>query len=317
MSPTQLERWRQHGLLARSRVVRRGWGGSEVAGHPEAVLEAAYVLAQVSSRGRPWQRGGVILFERGYMLTTPCLRDCATWLAVSLRKRLSRSWEEASAQIGAAPRSAEEELEDLAHLAATLSRRHRATRGLLKSVRDELDASGSFTSKTDLDDAAHRALAMRLIDIMGAGSLSAELIREARYGVQDAPSPGRRMPIPRDRNACIETLTRREAYAVRAHLLTLNEAGLRQLAPGQALLDAVVWDVATARINVGDNADAWETLSAGFLDDLEEETGVLRAELDGDGVVGQLDLLEYAEEQSGGGRQTTKGTPPRRPDPAE
>ena len=103
VSPAQLERWRQRGLLPRSRVLRRGWGGSEVADHPQAVLEAAYVLAQVAGRGRSWQYGGVILFERGFMLTTPCLRACATWVAESLRRRLSRAWEEASAEIGSVP----------------------------------------------------------------------------------------------------------------------------------------------------------------------------------------------------------------------
>src|SRR4051812_45062877 len=80
VSPSQLERWRHAGLLPRVRVVREGWGGSEVPPHPSSVVEAAAVLAQYG-RGRSWEAGGIELFALGFALSESALRDCADWLA--------------------------------------------------------------------------------------------------------------------------------------------------------------------------------------------------------------------------------------------
>lgn len=291
MSKQQLDRWRRRGLLPRVRVERSGWGGSSVPPHPQRTLDAALLLAELSSRGRPWQVAGAFLFAERLPITHQCLRECARLPADKLRRSVQRVWEEAAAEMPSAPRTAIEELEDLAHRAVDASLRHRNTRRLLGGVRSEFENHvGGFSSPEELEDAARYALALRFIDILQAAPWTPEWDRAARYGRLDLETPPSVLPLPGDRAVCCDTITLREAGAFRDYVLVQQSPESPPLQV-MALLDSVVWDVAAARMN--ESGDAAKPLDVEYLNELEEDIRVMAAaDTDGDGEEGAAEAEE-------------------------
>lgn len=289
----QLERWRSRGMLPRAVVERDGWGGSAVRTHPSWVFEAAERLAQVSTRGRPWEVTALSLFAEGLPISEQCLRAAAKRLAAKLSSHWVRRWEEASAELSPHPRTAAEELEDLAHEALRLGRRHPSTRVSFTAVVEELQLSMPISSDEELKLATARALQWRVVQMVGVRPLTREELRIARFGSEHLPTPNFVVPLPADRDACIATLTLREAYLHRRHILLLEHMGAVVLDPNRSLLDLVAWAVAGGRLN-SDNADPSQPLDAKELDRLEEDLRFGELALS-DQVDGQLSLWPLNE----------------------
>ena len=289
-SHAQLERWRQHGLLPRTRLDRAGWGGSKAAMHPEYVLEAARVLAEASSRGRPWQYLGIYLFEEGLPLPTATLQQCATWLINTMQRRWLRPWREAQTLVAADPEDPLGELTDVAFTAAELGSHYRRTAGLAKVVRENIRSANPHLTESQLAEATERSVGWRLADMIRPDLLGERERTLARSGTDEPMDPARwRFATPSEAKGCAATMTAAEAYVMRRYVLALDAAGVMSTSD-RFLLDLVTWAVAETRLNDDANAarDVSRTVSQSELEDMHAMTRELLDDIEGGVHPGQL-----------------------------
>lgn len=278
VSVAQLERWRQRGLLPRPDVRHLGRGrGTRVVSYSEQVVEAAALLAEHARPRRPWQRIGVMLFAHGFPLREDALRACALYLGEQVQRLMRAAWTRASL----APESRGSEtdrLEDLAFLAAEIFVQQRAGRRAFLSYERLTRQALPAVPKSDVASVATYSLAMRIADAVGAGPLTADQLRSARYFSDRARSEIVRQPLMSERQACAATLTAREASLYR-DLILISE---NELDEHQALLDLVVWSVAMDRLEVeegpGRPPRADRPLPTSHLDDVEAAVAEALAE---------------------------------------
>ena len=286
-STYQLERWRRHGLLPRARVVRSRERGTRVLPHDGVDLEIAETLARASTRGREWQRGGVEPFERGLPLTQRCLRDCATWLLHRPWRPLQEHWERAVSELPPGSLSDEEVLADVAALVEEMSRHHRATRGILDIVRQDLETL-RFYPPEDLDAAAHHALGLRLVELTAGPLRAAEQRHIAGYGSTDAPTPRLPFALPGEQRQCAATVTTREATVLAR--LTVTDfirwegppPGVARYAADLDLLHLVIVELTRRRLAEPPYDDPAQPLDPHELEDLEAEAADAESALERD-----------------------------------
>lgn len=240
VSPTQLERWRRLGLIPRARVIRPRFGGSTVLEHDEVVLKACALLSQVSTRGRPWQYAARELYEEGFDLSTPAVRNAAAFLLERGLGDLRRAWRRA--EVGADPPGQDpgEWVADVATEAA-----QHAGRANRRVVREEVALANPTLAQEELRDAAQRALVWRIADINVPMLLTPEQRQWARTGTDDpldplSPYP---FPLPSERAACVTTLTWAEASLARLQLRLESFEG------AMSLLEAATWRVTAYRLD--------------------------------------------------------------------
>jgi hypothetical protein len=204
VTPTQLERWRHLGLIPRAQVVRPAFGGSTVMEHEPPVLDACAILAQVSTRGRPWQYSALGLFDAGLDISSRAVRETALFLLDRQMSGFRRAW--ANAEAGAEPPGNDpgEWVADVATEAA----RH-MDRTNRRVIRDEVRLAHPTLSQSELREAAQQALIWRTADINVPALLTPQQRRWARTGSDEALDPLLMYPIPlpSERAACVATLT--------------------------------------------------------------------------------------------------------------
>lgn len=241
VTPTQLERWRHIGLISRAVVQRNTFAGSRVAAHDESVVESCEILAQVSTRGRPWQQSANALFNAECWLRDDALRETARYVVARALAPLVRVWSrcEVGARIpGTDPRGA---VMEVARLAATM-----ATRRLRHEVAPDVARAHPGSSREQLRKLTDRAIYWRLADIAVPELLGDEERNIARHGL---PGPldmlsGVICPLPSERKACIQTLTYAEANVARAALIADEAPG-----SNDDLLMPALWRVTCWRLH--------------------------------------------------------------------
>ena len=240
VTPTQLERWRQLGLIPRARVVRHAFGGSAVSEHDEDVVISCAVLSQVSSRGRPWQYSALALFEEGQTLSPTAVRGAAGFLLERQLSDYRRAWNRA--EVGA-DGTVDDRGEWVADVATEATRY--VSRLNLRAVREDVTIANPSMSQGQLREAAHSALIWRIADVNVPTLLSPRQRQWARTGSDEPLDPllGPTIPLPSERAACVATLTWAEAALARWQLV-VEEFPLE----GRWLLDAATWRVTAHRL---------------------------------------------------------------------
>lgn len=132
-SPYKLERWRQHGLLPRSRVEHPGGGGSRAVLDPDSV-DRASCLARWSRPGLPWQLLGLALMNVALVLDEAPLRASLAWLLDASDNAIA-DWERCA--LGGQP--PEDALDRAERLAAS---NHPARDAALELLTDRLKVAG-------------------------------------------------------------------------------------------------------------------------------------------------------------------------------
>jgi hypothetical protein len=270
VSASQLERWRHRGLLPKPRVVHRGRGlGSAVIDHSTEVLEAAALLAEVSKRGVPWQTLGNALFHWGYPLRQDCLQGCARRLGDGVQQKMRAAWLDASSTT-ASLGSRDDQFEDVAAAAAECFITRRSCRTLWAETIATVRAALPDSPADEIVNQAKASLGIRIADAAGAGPLSVEQLRIARYFSEHQDSRIARQPLISERQVCAATLTTSEAYCIR----DIYERGAIDVG-ARSLLDQVVWDVTIERLAVeselGSPPRADQPLSAEALESVRAE----------------------------------------------
>ena len=277
VSHFQLERWRQRGLLPRPILTRHPRRGTQVAPPARIDFQAAMLLSEHAGRGHSWQLGGCVLFEDGFRLTEPSLRECASWLIHRPYRTLATIWNHATTALRTGSLEPADALGDVAELAASLTRRHRTMGLMFRNVRRDLERLGY--ERDSLDDAAHLALGLRLADIVGV-ELSPRLAHVAKYGSDDAPLPDYPFALHSEKLRCISTMSLREAYLYRSWTIALYalEEYPKDLFQSAFLLDLVVIGLSNRRAGEPPFLDAAQPLSHIALLDLERSVVELEAE---------------------------------------
>lgn len=251
--------------------MREGWGGSRAVSAGDDVLDAVRVLAGVSKRGKPWQSGGLALFDEGSILSGTCLRECATWLQERRRREWKRVWVRAQQRVLVDPDDPHGELADVAFHASQLARTDRGLRGSTKVIRQHVHRLDPSLSVADLRMATERSLGWRIADMVQAGSLEVQDERLARFGSEHRPAAAEWTPaLDSEVMECARTITQREAYVYRYLLITLQR--LREFPLlDRYLLDLLTWEVCEARINRDSGRDPGAPVSESELDDMERQ----------------------------------------------
>lgn len=257
VSPTQLERWRGHGLLPRVDVVREGFGGTSIATHPPEVVAAAAQLGCVSRRGRPWQLDAEHLFNEGHKLTQDALREAATHIVKAENAHMRAAWEEGRRQAA--------RFYDLGHDTANIGDIGQfAVQALPKyardAVRNEITKahSGRGVSGAELQELVGHALTWRMVDLVEPEALEDEHKNLARHGVETCMKPegDGAYPLPSERELVAQTLTWDEAACYRpfAEARVRENRALTQKSgktgPRFGLLYVTTWIVAYERLKV-------------------------------------------------------------------
>lgn len=243
VSHSQLERWRNRGLLPRSILVRPTFGGSRVEPHPDGVFEAAAVLAQASSRGRPWQYVAMHLFDCGHDMSTEAVRQTALFLIDLQVRHLRRAWRLAERAVGPVM-DPDDELADLGFYAATHS-----GPTVKKMVYDEVVLAHPYATEAEKRELSERALIWRMVDIHLPARMTEEQKNLARHGTEepmDVFGVSGILPLPSERVCCAETLSWAEANVFReVAALRVRELSLEAV----SLFSLTTWLVTGARMN--------------------------------------------------------------------
>jgi hypothetical protein len=242
ISPTQLERWRGHGLIARAQVERDSFGGSRILDHPDDVFDACRFLAGVTHQGRPWQYSAIELFGAGGELPTEALRRAAAFLIDRQVRGFRRAWR--LAEPGAEP-GGKNDFRRVADV-ATKAAEH-AGRDLRRTVRIHIASVHPQLSAPQLREATERALIWWIADVNAPTSLGDEQRTLARHGLDEPLDPltDEVFPLPSERAACIATITWEEARLARRSY-ELEESPLLE---EQGALDLATWRVTAWRMH--------------------------------------------------------------------
>lgn len=266
-SRSQLERWRQRGLLPRAQVRRERWGGSEVLPHPQETYDLAAVLSQWSGRGRPWQTAAAALFEEGLPVSADSIRATAVWLMEVTRRHVQRRWQAAAQEVPPDPEDPHGEAIDIGFGAAELVRTARSSRALYRVVREDVRRLNPFATEGQVTELTERALTWRVIDLVAPQEVRKEEERNiARYGREDDEGDAF-IPTPAEALACATTLSAGEAYRYRR--LVLLRAESQALEVDGWVLGPVVWAVASDRL-MSRHRDATLPLSPEDLREVDE-----------------------------------------------
>jgi len=276
VSPSQLERWRTHGLIPRPRVVRSQFGGTAVESHSEDVLSACALLSLTSSRGRAWQISAGELYEEGFHFAEAALREVAMyWVELAVHK-YRKIWSWAEAQTPATPEDPEGELADIAN--RTADQFPRAER---RVVAQEVRFAHRDWPEVDIREAVDRALIWRAADIMVPHRLSGEQRNLARHGTPEPMDPISRMviPLPSERLIAARTLTWPEASLARWAVDIQPE---HELAPNVRIA-STSWIVAVERMRLNPSApdkpvpgEELVRIRESILEDLREKDAFAR-----------------------------------------
>lgn len=240
VSPAQLERWRHHGLLPRARIVRDRFGGSRVNPHRAETFEACRVLAQVSTRGRPWQYAACVLFEDGLILSTPAVRAAARWNLDQVLRYMRRAWLRAETGAEGSPDSADW-VEAVALDAAEFLGPH-----IRRLIQEEVQFAHPNLGQRRLRPLVDKAVAWRIADLCVPHHLDDEQRQLARTGSREPLDhvEGLVLPLPSERATCTETLTWAEMRVARQCLIARRSPDLDM----QGAIGASTWWVTRARL---------------------------------------------------------------------
>jgi hypothetical protein len=289
VSRYQLERWRQLGLLPRARIRRATFGGSRALAHDGEAIDAAVFLASQSRRGRPWQLVGVDMFDRGYPLGENCLRACARYLVDRLQSRLRGYWEEASAIVPLTSDDPDDQAHRIAERAVAIMRERRVNRALIAFIRRDIERLLPAASPGERANALQAALVWRVLDIARPGTLSTEERMLAVTG-QESGDVSDVVPLPPSDIARVaETLTLREATALRARLAAAWDTGELEPRPDTTVLEDVLLELTHLRTVQGRDHLA-RALPLEFVEEINADTRAALSAIDDGLVRGQLAL---------------------------
>ena len=231
VSPTQLERWRSHGLLPRVRVARENFGGTTVPHHSEEVVQAAALLGSTSRRGRAWQLDAERLFNEDHPLTQEALTETAAYLVRLENESMRKAWEAAKAEAslegdpygdaGIVGEQAAKRIESLRrHLSPKRLQNPNRRVGLIEGVvrrEIELAHKGRNVSEGDIKDYVGNAFTWRVVDLVEPGNLLEEHRNLARHGVPEPMKPigDGAYPLPSERFVVAQSLTLAEVKEYR------------------------------------------------------------------------------------------------------
>ena len=254
VTPTQLERWRHRGLIPRPRVTRLEFGGSRVSDHPRAVERACRLLAEYSTRGRPWQIVAVAIFEESIDITESALRAAVRFHQDRQRQQFLKTWQRAEAGRSQAGVNRSEWLADVAVDAARLS-----PRAVIRQAEADIRVAHEDWTEARVREATRTALPWRLADICAPSYMDDQQRTWARHGVDEMIDPFARVivPLPSERQDCFRTITWAEADLARTGIFYDYDTARM---PFGTLLDLVGWRVTIWRLDV-DRAHPEQPLS--------------------------------------------------------
>lgn len=289
ISRYQLERWRARGLLARPMVVRTRFGGSEVADHGEETLDAARVLAEISSQGRAWQWCGVFLFDEGYSLSPVCLQACATWFVERVQSKVRSYWEEAGRLSPLRIEDGEERRLDQAEIAVALLKDAPRMRPLVRSIRLAVEQQLPQGSAQERREALHTALTYRVLDMGDPGTLTKDEEYLAITGRDLSSNPSITPLTPSDIAFVARTITPAEAEIGRAWLNAAWNADLIPRPEVFFILENVL--VLVAEFRRSEEGQGIELpIPSSFLDELGQDAREMDEEYQAGRIPGQLEL---------------------------
>lgn len=241
VSPSQLERWRGLGLIARAHVEHDSFGGSRVLDHPDDVFQACSVLGEVSHQGRPWQYSAIELFESGGTLSTEALRGAAAFQHNLQLRGFRHAWR--LAEPGAEP-AGDDPVEWVADVATKAA--ERAGRDVRRTVRMDIARAHPQLSAPQLRETTERALIWRIADINAPTYLSDEQRTWARHGLDEPLDPlaDDPMPLPSERAACVRTISWAEAHLARMEIVLEESPLLEEM----LVLTLATWRVTAWRL---------------------------------------------------------------------
>jgi len=295
VTPSQLERWRQRGLLPRPTVVRQRRTGSSVLEHDEATYLAASILGRYARQGSAWQELVDVLILNGCPVTQETLREAAEWVVLKPSRRLERLWSEAVHGLPADFSLDRTRLLQVADLVVKLANTDRGVRSELALVAREIRAANYLHRPDEIESAARVALGLRYA-LLGGARLPRELHVLARYGIDSAPlHEPIHFALPHEKAAAARSLTHVEAGILIDFWLELDE--LDALTPQERerhFLGVLATDVALRRLNSPPFYDAARPLDPAGLESWREWT---RWRLE-DIATPEQDALPFCEDDS-------------------
>lgn len=270
VSRYQLERWRRLGLMPRPTVVRSRFGGSAVLPHDEAARDAARVLAEISTRGRPWQYGGVLLFGDGLPLSETCLRNCGTWIIDRVQRRLRSYWAEATLMASPVHEDPQDEWHEIAEIAVRIAQGRRVMRPVMRAIRNDVYGYVPRGTLAERRDALSAALIYRFMDVAAPGSLTKEEEFLAITGQEATDTRGITPLTPSDIASCAATLTVGEAYVARDWLVAAWNIDVMAMRTDTFVLEDVLLMITDLRLTTGEKHHG-ARVGQELLDDLAEE----------------------------------------------
>lgn len=273
VTPFQLERWRQHGLLPRPTVMRQGQTGSTVVEHGEATRYAAALLGRYARRGSPWQDLVDVLILNRCTVAQESLQKATEWVVRKPGRRLARLWSEAVQGLPADFRLDRDRLLQVADLVVELADRDRGMRRELALVTREITAANYIQNPDDIARAARVALGLR-IALLGGAQLPRQFHALARYGIDFPPlHEAIQFALPYEKAAAARSMTHAEAQIMVDFWLGLDELdALTSEDRDRHFLEALATNVALRRMNSPPFYDAAKPLDPAGLESWDEWT---------------------------------------------
>ena len=270
-SRSQLERWRQHGLLARPIVTRGGFRGSAVEPVGDSSVEACLILAEASGRGRDWRRAGLAIFDAGLPLSDSALRSCSQWIIDrGLHRRIRNHWLEAEQSGLLRHVDVEDDLAAVGKSAADRILADRYLQPYVGAVRRTLKPYHPTASHDQLKEALETCLTYQARDVVFEGLPELELQVLAVAGRELAFDEALLPVLPSALSECARSITQAEARTSALLALVAGEVGQELPSPiGLPLLGHATWLATGFRLQLTGSASI--SLSQSHLLKVEAE----------------------------------------------
>ena len=267
ITPFQLERWRQHGLLPRPTVIRQRRAGSTVLEHSDMTYRAAAILGLNARRGSAWQDLVDVLILNGCTVAQENLREAAEWVVLKPRRRMARRWAEAVQGLPADFSLDRDRLLQMADLVVELGDDDREVASELALVAREIRSANYLHDPDNIDRAARVALGLRFA-LLGGAQLPRDLHVLARYGIDSAPlHEAIQFALPYEKAAAARTLTHAETQILVEFWLGLDEFdALTTQDRDRHFLEVLATNVALRRLNSPPFYDAASPLDPAGLE---------------------------------------------------